>query len=550
MGWIEDNTNIDPIAKVGMRIRMINMDDDTSAIDEGMEGTIMTIDDLGTLHVKWDDGSQLGVIPTVDEYELLPSLDQQIGLDVFGESSDFKVSRAAKSNKMGKQVAKNFKRELSNTSPKVTGIKVESEEIEGGEAEKMSVQDLAKKHGVKSSDIEKELEVGTKIELEHTDSKKMAKEIAMDHISEFPDYYTNKKYGVKASEKGLEKIHENKTTIKDEVKRILDTIKTAKPIHRSSLDNMVTNLFNKYKNVKKDEEKFTELIQKLRDKISDKFDIDETTMAASSGAYVGPTTKKIQETTTTKNTDYTSGIDDKFWADKNKDGWNWNDKPLWKGGEIVDLLAKISATWNDSNLDISKEWDKSKKTYISEVKDKTIHTKKWDRCVKDVEKKNKENNTDYNPHAVCTDSIGYEGSIKKSHRKKDIEETTTFSSVFGGNFPVTPYAFAKKGKHNPSKKTLWKGGKIIQKVDRSDLLGESKILDEINKVKWVKGGKYVKIKDKCAKYNNQPHCSQGSIDNPLELSDSTFENIKNISKKNGLSEEYIIEKIITELSSR
>lgn len=54
-----------------------------------------------------------------------------------------------------------------------------------------------------------------------------------------------------------------------------------------------------------------------------------------------------------------------------------------------------------------------------EKKDDTVHTKKWDRCVKDVEKKNKENGTDYNPYAVCTDSIGYKGSVKKSHRKKD-----------------------------------------------------------------------------------------------------------------------------------
>ena len=54
-----------------------------------------------------------------------------------------------------------------------------------------------------------------------------------------------------------------------------------------------------------------------------------------------------------------------------------------------------------------------------EKKDDTVHTKKWDRCVKDVEKKNKDNGTDYNPYAVCTDSIGYKGSVKKSHRKKD-----------------------------------------------------------------------------------------------------------------------------------
>ena len=58
-----------------------------------------------------------------------------------------------------------------------------------------------------------------------------------------------------------------------------------------------------------------------------------------------------------------------------------------------------------------------------EKKDNTIHTKKWDRCVKDVEKKNKENGTDYNPYGVCTDSIGYKGSVKKSHRRND--ETIT-----------------------------------------------------------------------------------------------------------------------------
>jgi hypothetical protein len=87
-------------------------------------------------------------------------------------------------------------------------------------------------------------------------------------------------------------------------------------------------------------------------------------------------------------------------------------------------------------------------------------------------------------YSVCTASIGYEGSIKKPHRRKDkeeLEETTTFSSVFGGGFPVTPFMFAKKGKHIPSKKPIWKGGKIVQKADKADLLGES-LLDEINKV--------------------------------------------------------------------
>jgi len=36
----------------------------------------------------------------------------------------------------------------------------------------------------------KELKLGIKIELEHTNKKEIAKEIALDHLSEIPDYYT------------------------------------------------------------------------------------------------------------------------------------------------------------------------------------------------------------------------------------------------------------------------------------------------------------------------------------------------------------------------
>ena len=51
-------------------------------------------------------------------------------------------------------------------------------------------------------------------------------------------------------------------------------------------------------------------------------------------------------------------------------------------------------------------------------KESPIHKEKWERCVKDVKKKS----PDVNPYAVCTASIGYEGSIKKPHRRKDENE--------------------------------------------------------------------------------------------------------------------------------
>ena len=48
----------------------------------------------------------------------------------------------------------------------------------------------------------KELKIGTRIELEHTKSKKVAAKIAKDHLREFPFYYTK---GVLPMEKKLKR---------------------------------------------------------------------------------------------------------------------------------------------------------------------------------------------------------------------------------------------------------------------------------------------------------------------------------------------------------
>lgn len=37
---------------------------------------------------------------------------------------------------------------------------------------------------------QKELKMGIKIEMEHTEDAEVAKKIAMDHLDEIPDYYT------------------------------------------------------------------------------------------------------------------------------------------------------------------------------------------------------------------------------------------------------------------------------------------------------------------------------------------------------------------------
>ena len=71
------------------------------------------------------------------------------------------------------------------------GEAVEANEdmVPGGLADGMTAEDLAKKHGVEVAEIEAAIEKGIKVEMEHTDDNKIAKEVAMDHIFEDPKYY-------------------------------------------------------------------------------------------------------------------------------------------------------------------------------------------------------------------------------------------------------------------------------------------------------------------------------------------------------------------------
>ena len=70
--------------------------------------------------------------------------------------------------------------------------------VKGGLADGMSLHDLVVHHGKESwasiqfesleKQLKKQLEKGTKVELEHTDNKTLAKAIAMDHIFDDPNY--------------------------------------------------------------------------------------------------------------------------------------------------------------------------------------------------------------------------------------------------------------------------------------------------------------------------------------------------------------------------
>ena len=50
-------------------------------------------------------------------------------------------------------------------------------------------QEIADKHGVPLADIEAQLKKGIAVEKEHTSDEAIARKIALDHLSEMPDYY-------------------------------------------------------------------------------------------------------------------------------------------------------------------------------------------------------------------------------------------------------------------------------------------------------------------------------------------------------------------------
>ena len=51
----------------GTRIELIPMDD-AQAPPAGTQGTVVAVDDVGSLIVSWDNGSSLNAIPGVDEF--------------------------------------------------------------------------------------------------------------------------------------------------------------------------------------------------------------------------------------------------------------------------------------------------------------------------------------------------------------------------------------------------------------------------------------------------------------------------------------------------
>ncbi len=56
---------------VGSRIVLDRMGDDPRPIPSGMKGTVVAVDDIGTVHCNFDNGRRLGLVPGEDSFHKL-----------------------------------------------------------------------------------------------------------------------------------------------------------------------------------------------------------------------------------------------------------------------------------------------------------------------------------------------------------------------------------------------------------------------------------------------------------------------------------------------
>lgn len=58
----------------GDRVILVATGDPFTRLEAGATGHVTYVDDLGTVHVRWDDGRHLGLIPGEDDFKLEPEV--------------------------------------------------------------------------------------------------------------------------------------------------------------------------------------------------------------------------------------------------------------------------------------------------------------------------------------------------------------------------------------------------------------------------------------------------------------------------------------------
>ena len=76
----------------GTRIELNHMDDPHAPVPPGTRGTVVFVDDIGTIHMQWDNGRSLGLVPNEDSFR---KLTQEEEVQEFLEEQERKFGQAA-----------------------------------------------------------------------------------------------------------------------------------------------------------------------------------------------------------------------------------------------------------------------------------------------------------------------------------------------------------------------------------------------------------------------------------------------------------------------
>ena len=55
----------------GTRVMLLSMEDPWSPVPSGTRGTVDVVDDIGQIHMKWDNGRSLALVPGEDSFRKL-----------------------------------------------------------------------------------------------------------------------------------------------------------------------------------------------------------------------------------------------------------------------------------------------------------------------------------------------------------------------------------------------------------------------------------------------------------------------------------------------
>lgn len=61
----------------GTRLQLVDMKDPYSPVPSGMRGTVQLVDDAGQIHMIWDNGRTLAIVPEVDHFRKLNDMERK-----------------------------------------------------------------------------------------------------------------------------------------------------------------------------------------------------------------------------------------------------------------------------------------------------------------------------------------------------------------------------------------------------------------------------------------------------------------------------------------